>query len=664
MMTGRAPLPPRWALGYQQSRWGYSRARVTEVAGELRARGLPADGMWLDIQHMRGFRTFTWDASFADADALTAALTADGFALTVIADPGIKAEPGWDVFDGGVAGDHFLREPGGDLYQGTVWPGPAAFPDFTRAETRAWWGQHVGTLVDRGVAGIWLDVNEPTTFPEGGGGNTVPDDLPVAGAPGATMAEVHNIYAVLEAEATWTGMRAAAPARRPFVLSRAGAAGIQRWAAVWTGDAVSSWPGLQQTLPMLLGMGLSGLPLVGSDVGGYSGGATPELYARWMAIGSISPFFRGHVTQGVGDQEPWAFGPEVEEISRRLMAARYRLLPYLYTLMADAAATGAPILRPLVYEFPDDEAVRDIDDQAMLGPFLLVAPVVEPGATSRSVYLPAGRWLEARSGAAYDGPTTIDVDVTLAALPIFLRAGAIAPSWVTAPAHTAAAGGPLQLDLHPGPAGTTSELVFYDDAGDGFAHEQDGYRRIRYRLEGRAGGATLRAERTGGALPAPDRILRVRIRRLDQPPTAVRLDGRAVSAWSWDERDLSLRIELPDRDAFELAVDYDRALTEPAPPVRVHLEVQLPASTPADAIIHVATSATGWTHQPLTRTGNVAAGDIDVPRGSWFFYKFTRGDWTTVEKDGACAEMINRYRFGATDEPQVDTISSWRDQCE
>ncbi|MCA9679562.1 MAG: alpha-glucosidase, partial [Myxococcales bacterium] len=460
-ITGRTPLPPRWALGYQQSRWGYAPAsRLTDLATTFRDRGVAADGLWLDIQHLDGFRTFTWDpATFADPAALTAALAADDFALTVIADPGIKVDPGWAVYDGGVAGDHFLRDDGGAIYQGVVWPGPAAFPDFTRAATRAWWGAQVGQLAALGVRGIWLDVNEPTTFPEGGGGASVPD-LPVAGDPGAavaaTMDEVHDVYAVLEAQATWEGLRAAAPARRPFVLSRAGASGIQRWAAVWTGDAVSSWDGLGRTLPMLLGMGVSGVPFVGSDVGGYSGGATPELFARWLAVGAVSPFCRGHVTTGVPDQEPWAFGAEVEEISRRLLAERYRRLPYLYSLFAEAEASGAPVLRPLVFEFQDDPATATLDDEAMLGPWLLVAPVVEAGATTRAVYLPAGRWLEARSGAVVVGPTTIDVDVTLQALPTFVRAGAIVPQWRrgAAIAHTGggAGGAPgdvLQLDVVP-----------------------------------------------------------------------------------------------------------------------------------------------------------------------------------------------------------------------
>jgi alpha-glucosidase len=638
-ITGRTPLPPRWALGYHQSRWGYSpQSRLTDLARGFRDRGIGADGLWLDIQHLRGYRTFTWDpATFPDPRGLVDALAARGFALTVIADPGIKIDPGWDVYDSGVAGGHFLRDASGAVYQGVVWPGPSAFPDFTRAETRAWWGERVGALVTLGVRGIWLDVNEPTTFPEGGSGTSVPDELVTS--TGATMAEVHNAYAVLEAQATWEGMRAAAPARRPFVLSRAGASGIQRWAAVWTGDAVSSWDGLGTTLPMLLGMGLSGVPFVGSDVGGYSGRATPELFARWMSLGAVSPFFRGHVTNGVNDQEPWAFGPEVEEISRRMIAERYRRMPYLYSLFAEAAASGAPVLRPMVYEFQDDPACADLDDQAMLGPSLLVAPVATAGATSRTVYLPAGRWIELASGAAYDGPTTIAVDLTLAALPTFLREGGIVP-------------GETRLDVARG----DGSFVLHEDAGDGYGET----RHIRYAVSATATGTVITAEAAGGAYQPPPKDLEVRLRRVDQMPTAVRLDGAPV-AFTWDARDLAVVVTLPHRASFRLEIDHDAALSAPRPPVTITVEVTVPAGTPGD--IFVASSANGWTHQRLVRTGETARGELEVERGAWFFYKFTRGSWETVEKYADCGEVANRYRFGAA-VTQVDAVARWRDDCE
>jgi alpha-glucosidase len=511
-ITGRTPLPPRWSLGFQQSRWGYSPADAfVKIGEELRARRIPADALWLDIQHMDGFRTFTFDSgAFPDPAGMIETLRAQGFATIAIADPGLKVDPGWSIYQGGVSGDHFLKYANGEHYEGVVWPGPSVFPDFSRAPTRAWWAELVaGFSATSGLAGIWLDVNEPTTFPESGGA-TIPNEV-VADGDGTptTMAEIHNVYALLEAEATFEGLRKARPDRRPFVLSRAGYAGIQRYAAVWTGDAPSSFASLETTMPMLLGMGLSGVPFVGSDVGGYSGNATPELYARWMAVGSISPFFRAHVTNGVPGQEPWMFGPEVLDLSRAMIEQRYRLLPYLYALFREAELSGAPILRPLVYEFQSDAAVHALGDQAMLGPFLLFAPVLAAGAETRTIYLPEGTWSELLSGAVWQGPTTIELGVTLAALPAFVRSGAILPhadvvQWTgEKPIAT------LHLDVHPAP--DPSAFVLYEDAGDGHGPS----RSLEYRLAQLADGARLDAARIDGSFAPPSRRLVIRIRRVD-----------------------------------------------------------------------------------------------------------------------------------------------------
>lgn len=353
-LTGRMSLPPRWTLGFHQSRWGYfPDTEVRSIADQLRLHRFPADALWLDIQHLDGFRSFTWDPmGFADPGGLTAALAVQGLKTVVIVDPAIKEDPSWDVYASGLDGGFFLRGADGRPSLGVVWPGSSAFPDFTSPSTRAWWSTLVSRPLSHGVRGLWIDMNEPTSFVPAAG-NSVPNEVAAAGdGLPTTMAEVHNVYALNEARATWDGMRAAAPGRRPFVLTRAGAAGIQRYAAVWTGDAPSRWETLRETVPMLAGLGLSGVPFVGSDVGGYGGAATPELYARWMALGSISPFFRVHTMRTGALQEPWRFGLEVEDLSRTLINARYRLLPYFYSLLEDATRTGAPLLRPLFYEFP------------------------------------------------------------------------------------------------------------------------------------------------------------------------------------------------------------------------------------------------------------------------------------------------------------------------
>ncbi|MBU1535097.1 hypothetical protein KKF84_07240, partial [Myxococcota bacterium] len=372
-LTGRIPMPPRWSLGYHQSRWGYyPDTRVLEVAQELRTRAIPADGLWLDIQAMEGFRSFTFDASgFPDPEGLMGQLSGMGFHTTMIVDPGIKVDPAWNIYTSGVTGDHFLKNTDGSLFVGEVWPGEAAFPDFSRPATRDWWQTLIPNLTNNGIEGIWIDMNEPASF-IAAHGNTVPDSIPAdtEGSP-TTMARVHNVYALLEAQATYNGLLQALPGRRPFVLTRAGYSGIQRYAAMWTGDAPSSWPTLRNTVPMMTGLGLSGIPLAGSDVGGYSGQATPEMFARWMQVGSFSPFFRGHTEQSGNDQEPWMFGQEVEDISRAVINERYQLLPTMYSLTHNASRTGEPILRPLYYEHPDDTATYHIDDQVYMGPHLM-----------------------------------------------------------------------------------------------------------------------------------------------------------------------------------------------------------------------------------------------------------------------------------------------------
>jgi len=639
-LTGRPALPPRWALGFHQSRWGYPDGATLEaIAERFRRDGIPADALWLDIQALRGFRTFTLDDAFPQASLDR--VRALGFELIAIADPGIKIDPGWDVYDSGVAGGHFLRDAGGGVFAGTAWPGAAAFPDFSRAATRAWWGDQVTALRARGIAGIWLDVNEPTTFPEGGGGNTVPGELVVDGdgAP-TTMAAFHNAYALEESRATYDAL-AAATGARPFVLSRAGYAGIQRYAAVWTGDTPSTWDGLAQTLPMLLGLGVSGVPIVGSDIGGYSGHASAELYARWLALGSISPFARAHVTQGVPGQEPWMFGDEVTALSRDLLVERYRLLPYLYSLADQAARTGAPPLRPLVWEFPDDPAVADLGDQAMLGPFVLAAPILAPGATTRAVYLPAGRWFELHSGAIYDGPATLEVSTSLAALPLFVREGAILPS--------TGADGRLVLDVYPG---APSSFTLYEDDGEASTGT-----RTRIELAATPTGATLALARdTAG----PARTLEVRVHRVDGAIHGV--DGAAAEV-DHDADARTLIATVTDTGDLALELRYDPAIAELRPPVAVTFEVEVPVDTPQTSQIHLASSATGWTHVPLAWVApGRARGTLTVPRGEWFDYKVTRGSWDTVEKLAGCGEAPNRYRFGSAGTRTI-TVATWRDRC-
>ncbi|HEY3444780.1 MAG TPA: TIM-barrel domain-containing protein [Myxococcales bacterium] len=677
-LTGRMPLPPRWTLGYHQSRWGYSPdTEVLAIAQKLRSERIPADGLWLDIQHMDGFRSFTWDpTNFANPTSLVASLEALGFKTTTIIDPGIKVDEAWATYTQGVAGGHFLLGADGKPFVGEVWPGAAAFPDFSASATREWWKTLLSPNVKLGIRGLWIDMNEPASFIVADG-RTVPDTVAANGdGTATTMAEIHNAYALLEAKATWEGMKAAQPDRRPFVLTRAGYAGEQRYVAVWTGDAPSQWQTLQETVPMLLNLGLSGVPFVGSDVGGYAGRATPEMFARWMQVGAVSPFFRGHTQNTGARQEPWMFGTEVEDISRGEIQRRYEMLPYLYSLFREAGLSGAPILRPLVYEFPADPLTHTLGDELLVGPWLLVAPVLEAGATTRSVYLPAGRWFETLSGAVTEGPATLETGLVLAARPTYVREGAILPhaeftQYVGEKALTA-----LELDVYP--AATATTFALFEDEGDGFAYETGKSASVVFTAQRTATGATLSAAAREGTFDPGARTLFVRVRRVDHSPTAITLDGTALSSqasesalrtaktgWFWDSSDLSLLIAFADKAAgFSLSMTYDPSLIEAAK-VAVPFEVTLPAGTPSDKPICIASSASGWSHEPLTwaEPGVRAVGSIQVPRGEWFFYKVTRCDWNTAEMWPGCVVATNRYGFGAARPARSDSVAGWDDWC-
>ncbi len=544
-LLGFPAMPPRWALGYHHCRWGWRTQEV--VAGVLdgfAARGIPLSALHLDIDHMDRFRIFTTDAQrYGDVPGLAAHGHRTGTRLVAIVDPAVRRDDGFALYREGVEEGHFVRDASGGPLYGTVWPGWAAFPDFTAARTRSWWSQQYAALVERGFAGAWHDMNEPTSITLWGD-RTLPRDArhDLEGR-GGTHAEAHNLYGLLMDRAGFEGL--ASERRRPFVLSRSGWAGLQRWAWHWTADAESSPPALAQQVATFLGLALSSVPFTGSDLGGFTGVPSPELYVRWLELGVVSPFCRTHCVLGAPDREPWTFPAPFDGAIARLISLRYRLLPHLYRLAADAHDTGHPVLRPLDWPRGGGPSGWSADSRVvLLGDELCVVPVADPAATSVTARLPAGRWRRRRlcdpvAGRRGDevwveGDRDVELDAPLGQPVLLQRAGSVVV--------LDDGDGPIR-DTHA--ARTWSLHVVTDEAGhaSGRGYDDDGdgdgpVRRDEYLVS--PAGAGVRIEwRADGDFPR-------------HGPVAVRLVGLRARSASCDGREVSV---LADADGTTVALE-------------------------------------------------------------------------------------------------------------
>ena len=469
-LTGKPPMTPLWALGYQQSRYSYmSDAEVRQLAARFRKDRFPLDMIWLDIDYQDHYRPFTVNKkTFPDMRKLNADMAADGIRLVAITDLHVAYLPnqGYAPFDTGMAGHHFVRKADGSLYVAPVWPGPAVFPDFTRAATREWWGGLYKDFVADGFSGFWNDMNEPAVF------ETPTKTMPLDNlhrvqsddfaARDARHTEIHNVYGMQNTRGTFEGMQRLRPSLRPYVMTRASYAGGQRYSATWTGDNSSTWDHLRLCVEQLTNLGLSGFAYSGCDVGGFAGGPSADLLTRWFEIGAFSPVFRDHSAVNTPRAEPWVNGPEHYAIRKRFVEERYRLMPYIYAVAEQNARTGDPIMRPVFYDYAD--ALRSDCDTALtftLGRNLLVAGPPRPESPYPfDVCLPAGGWYDYWTGL----PVT-DRKLTrqnkLDELPVFIRAGTILPRQPLVQSTKETPQGPLSLDVYPG-EDCTGELYFDD----------------------------------------------------------------------------------------------------------------------------------------------------------------------------------------------------------
>jgi len=520
-LTGLPPLPPLWSLGFQQSRFSYeTETRVREIASRLRADKIPSDVLYLDIDFQKEHRPFTVDTErFPHFEQMLSDLKREDFHVVAITDLHIARIPGagYAPYDSGIAADNFVKNPDGSVYVGTVWPGPSVFPEFTQEKTRDWWGSLYKQFLSEGLAGFWNDMNEPSVFQTDN--LTMPDnvqhriDEPGFRPRTTKHLEIHNVYGMENSRATYEGLRKLEPDLRPFVLTRATYAGGQRYAATWTGDNTSSWDHLRLTTPMLLNLGLSGFGLSGADVGGFIGTPGPALLTRWTELATFQPIDRNHTNKGSGDKEVWVHGPEQEAIRRRYIEERYRLMPYLYTLVEELSRTGLPVIRPLFLEFP--RATQDLQpldlragNEFLFGPDLLVAPPPFPEQQEAyALKLPSGVWYDYWTGEKIQQPPAQDgskvaeplIQPKLDVLPVYVREGSIIPVQPLVQSTDEKPQGPLTLRVYPGKDCHGS--VYLDD-GKTLAYTRGDFLRIEFSCAVTSSGVDVHVgERQGKYLP-------------------------------------------------------------------------------------------------------------------------------------------------------------------
>ena len=565
-LTGRMDLPPKWAIGYHQSRYSYmNQQEVMELARTFRAKQIPCDVIYLDIHYMDEYRVFTFDqVRFPDPKGMIEELRGMGIRIVPIVDPGVKKDAKYAAYQEGVRENHFVKKLEGDIFFGEVWPGTSAFPDFTEDRTAAWWGEKHKFYTDLGIQGIWNDMNEPALFNES---KTMDLDA-MHGNNGKplTHEELHNIYGMLMSKATYEGLSEQLNGQRPFVLTRAGYAGIQRYAAVWTGDNRSFWEHMAMAMPMVMNMGLSGIPFAGPDIGGFAHDTSSELLIRWTQMGAFFPYCRNHSAIGTVRQEPWSFGEKAEAIQREYIGLRYRFMPHLYNLFHGAAVDGLPVLRPLLLEYPNDPNVSNLCDQFLIGEDLLIAPVYRPDTTHRAVYLPAGTWIDYWTGEAHSGGRHILAHAPLEIMPMYVKAGSILVEGLLKQSGDDTANESVTFHVYGAKASTdfTASYKLYEDDGVSFAYQQGAHSELAVQVTGGSESVALSwTYNSPSAFKANRERLSFTLRQPSFVPQdiaglpRVSLDALAggQEGWAWDEAKRELRIQVADRaDGGQLVI--------------------------------------------------------------------------------------------------------------
>jgi alpha-glucosidase len=526
-LVGRSPLPPLFALGFQQSRYSYEpESQVREIASEFRKRRIPLDVLYLDIDYQENNRPFSVDQKkFPGFEGMVKDLKDEGIKLVLITDLHIAKAPGTKPYDQGMAGGDFVKNPDGSVFVGKVWPGDSVFPDFTRNDARQFWGSLYSEFTKMGVRGFWNDMNEPSVFKRPD--KTMPlDTVHYFEERKTDHREAHNILGMENARATYEGLLKLQPDIRPLVLTRAAYAGTQRFAATWTGDNTSSWDHMRISTPQMLNLGLSGFGFVGDDIGGFVGGPTPELLTRWMELGAFNPFYRNHAEKGTRQREPWVDGPEHEAIRRRYIEERYRLLPYIYTGMEENSRTGVPFMRPMFLEFPNNPDLETNGTEFMFGEALLVAPKNWPFIQKPyDVALPQGEWYDYWTGEKFPGEQNVRVDPPMQTLPVYVRSGAIIPEQPVVQYVGEKPEGPLDLRVYPG-KNCAGDL--YLDDGNTLAYQHGDFMRLHFSCDATVDHLDLKISAPEGPFQPWFSKVRVLIEGATADVKSVTVDGKIV----------------------------------------------------------------------------------------------------------------------------------------
>lgn len=482
-LTGTINMPPKWSLGFQQCRFSYyPDHEVKSVADTFRAKKIPADVIYFDIHYMKDYKAFTFDGErFPDPKSLIEKLESQGFKVVVILDPGIATEKGYGTYDRGIERDVFVKYPDGSKLEASVWPGNSHFTDFTKKEGRDWWADELKFYTDLGLEGFWNDMNEPACW-----GQDIPDmvEFDYEGQQVSHL-KARNVYGFQMVRATYEGARKQMGNKRPFALTRAGFSGVQRYSAVWTGDNVAGDDHMLLGVRLVNSLGMTGIPVGGYDIGGFVDECSPALFSRWLAIASFAPFFRVHSMVNSRDSEPWAYGEEVEEITRNYINLRYQLMPYLYTAFYQAHKTGMPINRSLAVDYFEDHNIYDGNAQNAftLGEWLLINPTVSTQEYAE-IYLPKGKWYNYFNDEVLEGGKHHVVHTAMEDLPVFAKEGAIITMQSLVQNTSEQHDGELKLHIYNGAVQSQQDL--YEDDGQTFDHENGAFCLRKISFDGKA----------------------------------------------------------------------------------------------------------------------------------------------------------------------------------